>query len=123
MILDRAPERIKIFDIEWTDDGYGGGQSPRPSSTFIEVPAFILPTGFAGAGWAQNMRFEGLGWADNGRITIVVKATPEIERRMRVWAQIEAQGKRWTLVQAPRLWVTRRIRFMTALCELKGEES
>lgn len=121
MILDKAPNEIRIFDTEWVDDGYGGGRDPRPAPTFITVRAFVMPTGFAGAGWAQNMRFEGQGWADTGRITIVVKALPEVERRLRVWAQVEAQGRRWTVVQAPRLWETRRMRFFTALCELKDE--
>ncbi|MEU4726544.1 hypothetical protein AB0G06_43695 [Nonomuraea dietziae] len=120
MILDRAPEPIKIFDIEWVDDGYGGGQSPVASSTrTIDVTGFILPTGFAGSGWALNMRYASQGWADTARVTMVIKWQPWFER-VRQWTQMEAQGQMWTVVQAPRRWRTRRVDYITLLCELKG---
>lgn len=120
MILDRAPEAIKIFKTEWVPDGYGGGASPVPSSSFIEVKAFILPTGFAGAGWAANMRFASQGWADSARVTLVIKWKPQLIE-LDQWSQVEAQDQIWTVVQAPRRWSTRRVKYVSVLVELKGD--
>ncbi|GII83290.1 hypothetical protein Ssi03_12800 [Sphaerisporangium siamense] len=120
MILDRAPENIKIFKTEWVEDGYGGGRNPVPSSSFLSVKAFILPTGFAGAGWAANMRFASQGWADTARVSIVIKWSKELVE-LDQWSQVEAQGQIWTVVQAPRRWSTRRVNYVTVLCELKGD--
>ncbi|MEU7830388.1 hypothetical protein [Nonomuraea sp. NPDC049129] len=120
MLLDRAPEVVKIFDTKWVDDGYGAGQSPVAAETAKEYKAFILPTGFAGAGWAINMRFAGQGWADAARITVIIKWTPALDE-VRQWTRLEAQGQTWTVVQAPRQWRTRRIRYVWLLAELKGD--
>ncbi|GAA3537200.1 hypothetical protein GCM10022419_016300 [Nonomuraea rosea] len=120
MILDKANETIRIFEAQWVDDGYGGGQSPVAGSKFIEVKAFVLPTGFAGAGWAVNSRAAQQGWADTARITIVVKLTKTL-KDFGEWSRIEAQGQLWTVVDHPRRWRTRRVDFVTVLCELKGD--
>lgn len=120
MLLDRAPETVKIYDVEWRPDGYGGGRAPEPGDTYTTHKAFIMPTGFAGAGWAVNIRFGSQGWADTARITLVMKWTPELDR-VRQWYQVEAQGRIWTVVQAPRLWTTSRMKVVTMLCELRGD--
>ncbi|WP_143120860.1 hypothetical protein [Streptosporangium canum] len=100
-------------------DGYGGGKSPVSSSSFISANAFLLPTGFAGAGWAANMRLASQGWADTARVTVVIKWSPKLAE-LGQWSQIEAQGRIWTVVQDPKRWRTRRTDYITALCELKG---
>ncbi|MER7208541.1 hypothetical protein ABT340_15830 [Streptosporangium sp. NPDC000239] len=120
MILDKAPETIKVFKTEWVPDGYGGTTSPVPSTSFFEVKGFVLPTGFAGAGWAANMRFASQGWADTARVTLVIKWTPKLVE-LDQWSQVEVQDQIWTVVQAPRRWVTRRASFVTVLVELKGD--
>lgn len=120
MILDKANEVIKVFATEWVDDGYGGGKSPVPTAEFTEYRAFILPTGFAGAGWAANMRFASQGWADTARVSMVLKWKPELAA-LDQWTRIEAQGIFWTVVQQPRRWTARRVDYITVLCELKGD--
>lgn len=118
MILDKAPEPVKVFLVDWVDDGYGG-KSPRPSDTFVEVNAFVLPTGFAGSGWAAAMRYAAEGWADVARSTVVLPAVPKLADLSR-WTRIEINGELWTTVQHPKRWRTRRIEYYTVLCELKG---
>jgi hypothetical protein len=120
VILDKANEVIKIYDIQWTPDGYGGGQNPAPASTYKSYKAFLLPTGFAGAGWAVNIRYSGQGYADAARVTAILKWKPELIT-VKQWTQIEAQGQVWSVVQAPRRWVTQRVEFVTMLLELKGD--
>jgi hypothetical protein len=117
--LDKANETLKIFDTEWVDDGYGG-LNPVPKDTFREYMAFLLPTGFAGAGWAVNIRYSGQGWADTARVTAILKWREELAD-VKQWTQFEAQGQIWTLVQAPRRFKTRRFSFVSYLLELKGD--
>ncbi|WP_371784700.1 hypothetical protein [Streptosporangium subroseum] len=120
MILDKANEVIKVFHTEWVDNGYGGGKSPVASEEYTEFKGFVLPTGFAGAGWAANQRFASQGYADTARVTVVIKWKPELSL-VDQWARIEAQGLLWTVVQQPRRWSTRRVDYITVLCELKGD--
>lgn len=120
MILDKANETIKIFDTVLVDEGYGGGLAPMPAATFKEYKAFLLPTGFAGAGWAVNIRFSGQGWADTARVTAILKWRPEFAH-VKQWTQIEAQGQIWTVVQAPRRYNAQRASFVSMLLELKGD--
>ncbi|MGN9782760.1 hypothetical protein ACTMTF_15110 [Nonomuraea sp. ZG12] len=120
MILDKANEIVKIFDTEWVPDGYGGGLSPVKSENFTEYKAFLLPTGFAGAGWAVNIRYSGQGWADTARLTVIMKWKPSL-LSMGQWTQVEAQGQIWTVVQAPRRWKSQRVEYVTVLVELKGD--
>ncbi|GAA4186916.1 hypothetical protein GCM10022252_19620 [Streptosporangium oxazolinicum] len=120
MILDKANEDIKVFHTEWVPDGYGGGKSPVATADFTEFKAFVLPTGFAGAGWAANQRFASQGWADTARITLVIKWRPELAE-LDQWSRVEAQGLLWTVVQQPRRWSNRRVSYITVLCELLGD--
>jgi hypothetical protein len=119
VILDKANETIRIFDTLWVDDGYGG-RNPVPASTFKAFKAFVLPTSFAGAGWAVNIRYAAQGWADTARITAILKWRPELAH-VKQWTQVEAQGQIWTVVQAPKRFTTRRLSFVSILLELKGE--
>lgn len=119
MILDKANETIRIFDTVLVDDGYGG-DTPRPAETFKEYKAFLLPTGFAGAGWAVNIRYSGQGWADTARVTAILKWKDELVH-VKQWTQIEAQGQIWTVVAAPRRYNTQRVDFVSMLLELKGD--
>ncbi|MEO3860127.1 hypothetical protein [Acrocarpospora sp. B8E8] len=121
MILDRAPETVKIFRTNWVNDGYGGGQSPVPGNVIRTVKAFVIPTGYAGAGWAANMRFASQGFADTARVTIIIKWLPQLAAELDQWTEVEAQGQIWTVAQAPRRWLTRRVSYVTVLCELKGD--
>ncbi|WP_043617363.1 hypothetical protein [Nonomuraea candida] len=120
MILDKAPETIRVYETIWVDDGYGGGRYATAGSKYVEVQAFVLPTGFAGAGWAANTRAAQQGWADTARVTVVVKMTKAL-KDFGEWSRVEAQGQMWTVVDHPRRWRTRRVDFVSALCELKGD--
>lgn len=118
--MDKANEIVKIFDTVYVDDGYGT-PTPTPAETYKTYRAYIIPTGFAGAGWAVNIRFAGQGWADTARVTAYIGWKPELEN-VRQFAQFEVRGQRWTLVQAPRRYITPRISFATYLLELRGDE-
>lgn len=120
MILDKAPETIRVFTMDWVADGYGGGEAPEVTSGFTDARAFIVPTGFAGAGWAINSRAASQGWVDTARLTVILKWKPELDK-LGEWSRVEARGQYWTVVEQPRLWVTRRVRYVTALLELLGD--
>lgn len=122
MILDKAPETIRVYITAWAENGYGGGESPTPGTAFVEFKAFVMPTGFAGAGWAANQRFASQGWADTARVTVVIKWKPELDK-LGEWSRVEARDQHWTVVEQPRLWRTRRVSYVTALLELKGDVS
>ena len=129
MILDKANERVLIWPVVMLDDGYRGkrpgmarrlpdGSYDPPEGAPVEARAFILPTGFAGAGWAANMRYEDQGWAHVARATFIVKHQPGLMSR---WARIEAQGFQWTVVDTPRLYSSRRIKYYSAIAEIRGD--
>ncbi|MFI6319747.1 hypothetical protein ACIBG8_19590 [Nonomuraea sp. NPDC050556] len=121
MILDRAPTPVKVFKVDWVEDGYGG-RSPKPSTEFVTINAFVLPTGFSGAGWAAAMRYASEGWADTARSTIVANWTPEIASLdLGRWTRVEINGQDWTLVQTPKQWSSLRVHYFTAQIELKGD--
>ena len=129
MILDKANEPVKIWPVVLLDDGYRGKRPGRarqlpdgsydpPEGAPIDTKAFIMPTGFAGAGWASSLKFEDQGWATVLRSNFFVKYQPGLLAR---WARIEAQGYEWTLVDAPRLVSGRRVKYYQALAEVLGD--
>lgn len=129
MILDKANEPIRIWPVVLLDDGYRGkrpgmarqlpdGSYDPPEGAPIDTMAFIMPSGFAGAGWAANMRYEDQGWANVARSTFYVKHQPGLLSR---WARIEAQGFEWTVTDTPRLYSYRRFKFYVASAEIRGD--
>jgi hypothetical protein len=129
VILDKAHEDLRIWPVVLMDDGYRGqrpgkaiqlpdGTYDPPEGAPISLKGFVMPTGFAGAGWAANQRYGDQGWATVARATFVVKYRPGLLMR---WARIEAQGFEWTVVDSPRFYSSRRIKYLTAMAEVRGD--
>lgn len=129
-ILDKANEDVLVWPVVYVDDGYRGkrpGKATEVSEGVWEPPegapswfkAFIIPTGFAGAGWAADQRFEDQGWAPIGRCYFYFKGVPEL--RLERWTRLEARGFEWTVVDHPRFLTWKRTRFYSALAEMRGE--
>lgn len=131
MILDKAQEDVTIWPVVPVDDGYRGtkpgmavevspGVWEPPEGAPIQRKAVILPTGFAGAGWAANQRYEDQGWAPISRATFYFKWDESLH--LERWTRLEARGFEWTVTEAPRFYVWRNTRFYSALAEVRGED-
>lgn len=131
MILDKAEEDVRIWPVVQVDDGYRGkkpGKAVEVSEGVWEPPegapqdrkAVILPSGFSGAGWAANQRYEDQGWAPIEVCTFYIKWDEELS--LERWTRLEARGKEWTVVDAPRFYNWRNTRFYTARAEVRGED-
>ncbi|QFG25450.1 hypothetical protein [Actinomadura sp. WMMB 499] len=107
-ILDKANEVVRAYPIRMADDGYGGtyptfedeAGNPLP---YVEFRAFILPVGFAGAGWAIDSRITAQGWADVNRCRLIFKplggSVPTDK-----WGRLEFRGQLWTVQEDPRIF-------------------
>lgn len=108
-ILDRANEVVRAYPIYYADDGYGGtypthkddAGNPLP---YVEFKAFVLPVGFAGAGWAIDARITAQGWADVNRVRLIFKPLPDGDVPVDKWGRLEFRGQLWTVQEVPRLF-------------------
>ena len=130
MILDKANEEVLVWPVVLVDDGYRGkrpGKAKEVSEGVWEPPegapsvfkAFIIPTGFAGAGWAANVRYEDQGWATIGRATFYFKAVPNL--KLERWTRLEARGLEWTITEHPKYLTYKRTQMYSALAEIRGD--
>lgn len=132
MILDKAEEDVRIWPVVLVDDGYRGKQPGKavevsegvwepPEGAPLDRKAVILPSGFSGAGWAANQRYEDQGWAPVERANFYIKWDEDIS--LDRWSRLEARGKEWSVTEAPRFYVWRRTRFYQAQAEVRSEET
>lgn len=126
-ILDKAPEEVKAYPVRFVDDGYGGTKpthlddegNPLPPVVF---KAFVLPVGFAGAGWAVDARISAQGWADVSRIRLIFKPVNG-SVPTRKWGRLEVRDQLWTVQEDPRHFIGTRPSqtYVSVTAELLGE--
>ncbi|MEU9871109.1 hypothetical protein AB0C87_24980 [Actinomadura sp. NPDC048021] len=125
-ILDKANEEVRAYPIRYADDGYGGTYPTHLDETGTPLTptifkAFILPVGFAGAGWAIDSRITAQGWADVNRVRLIFKP---INGQVPTdkWGRLEFRGSEWTVQEDPRIFrgFRRSQDYVTMTAELLG---
>jgi hypothetical protein len=94
------------------------GTYDPPEGAPITAKAFVVPMGYAGAGWAANLRFSDQGYANVSRVNFIVKFRPGLVAK---WGRVRALGQEWTVNETPRLYSSRRMKYVTAMAELRGD--
>lgn len=124
-LLQKAPETVTHYAVKFTSDGYGGETPlPDPDTPPTTFQAFVIGTGYSGAGWAANIRFQDQGWADIARVRVIFDPDDPGAAGMQRWSRLHFRGKKFTVQEEPR--VTRgarpRQRIGSVICELLQEE-
>jgi hypothetical protein len=124
-LLQKAPEVVTHYRVKFTPDGYGGETPlPDPDTPPTTFRAFVVATGYSGAGWAANIRFQDQGWADIARVRIVFDPDQPGADGMQRWSRLHFRERKWTVQEEPRrIQGTRpRQRLSSAICELLDDE-
>lgn len=121
-ILDKANEVVRAYQIIYADDGYSGTYPTYDETSYVEFKAFVLPVGFAGAGWAIDARITAQGWADVNRVRLIFKPLDGSVPTEK-WGRLEFRGQLWTVQEVPRLFrgLRRSQDYVSMTAELLGD--